>query len=267
MASFGNDKADEEAEPLYSSRRDESECHCQRKRPRRYLCLGASLLYLLLAVLYILLWIQFYKLNSAVATDIIPDLFPSLARASVIRKDSRVFPLTVAGTPFAGDPSAELDHAWHDLLKDTTIRVSKDDLAYYNVTSLPLADGSGFASELFMTHELHCLKKVRQWIYKETYFTHVQGLELNELKRHVDHCIETLRQGIMCRGDVSLGTYTYLRGSIDVTARSWGKHQCVDFEALITWARERAVDVAQPGVLAQAESLGDEHFTDRKPPH
>ena len=39
----------------------------------------------------------------------------------------------------------------------TVFRVSKEDLDYYGVQSLPLADGSGFASEVFMTHELHCL--------------------------------------------------------------------------------------------------------------
>ncbi|KAI8629702.1 hypothetical protein F5Y19DRAFT_475152 [Xylariaceae sp. FL1651] len=218
-------------------------------------------------MLYIALWIRLSISRSTETANMTLELFPSLAKTLAFRKDSRVFPLTVAGTSFAGDPSAELDKAWHDLLEDTTIRVSKADLDYYNITSLPLADGSGFASELFMTHELHCLKKVRQWIYKDTYFTQVQGLERNELKRHVDHCIETLRQGIMCRGDVSLGTYTYLRGSSYVTARSWGTHQCVDFEALIAWARERAVNIFQPGVLVQPQDLGDEHFTERKRPH
>ena len=103
-------------------------------------------------------------------------LLSALAVSSAYRKDTRVFPLTVAGTPFAGFPSAELDHAWHELLEGlhyrknrnrfvaelhdltgTIIKVSAEDLGYYNVTSLPLADGSGFASEIFMTHELHCL--------------------------------------------------------------------------------------------------------------
>jgi Mycotoxin biosynthesis protein UstYa len=149
---------------------------------------------------------------------------------------------------------------------DTTIRVSGADLAYYNVTSLPLSDG-GYASELFMTHELHCLKKVRQWIYKEAYFEDVQGLARNELKRHVDHCIETLRQGIMCRGDVSLGTYTYISEGNSVTARSWGSHQCVDFDALIGWAKERAVDIFQPGMIPSPDEVGAEHITLKKEPH
>lgn len=82
-----------------------------------------------------------------------------------------------------------------------------------------------------------------------------------------DHCIETLRQGILCRGDVSLGTYTYLSGSHEVTARSWGMHQCVDFEALQTWMRGRSLDIFRDGVLADPSSLGPEHFTERKVPH
>jgi hypothetical protein len=43
----------------------------------------------------------------------------------------------------------------------------------------------------------------------------------------------------MCRGDVSLGTYTYLSGGgNDVTARSWGSHQCIDFDDSTTFKNE-----------------------------
>lgn len=100
---------------------------------------------------------------------------PALAKFNrmAYRRNSRAFPLTVAGTPFAGVPSPELDRAWHDLPEcsqppfqsyldywycvGTVIKVSKEDLDYNNVTSLPLANGSGYASEIFMTHEIHCL--------------------------------------------------------------------------------------------------------------
>ena len=37
------------------------------------------------------------------------------------------------------------------------MRVSKKDLDFYNVTSIALADGSGYAAELGVHHELHCL--------------------------------------------------------------------------------------------------------------
>ncbi|KAI0381223.1 hypothetical protein F5Y04DRAFT_86075 [Hypomontagnella monticulosa] len=262
---------DSEAEPLYplsegntEAPRRHRKARCGRRTHSRFANTFVVVAYLILVILYFILLIRFITSKPG-AID--PGLFPSLARSSAFRQQNRVFPLTVKGTPFAGDPSAELDRAWHDLLEDTTIRVAKEDLAYYNVTSLPLADGSGFASELFVTHELHCLKKIRQWIYKETYFEHVQGLARNELKRHIDHCIETLRQGIMCRGDVSLGTYTYLSGGNDVTARSWGRHQCVDFETLLAWTREHSVDIFQPGVLIKPEDLSPEYITEKTPPH
>ncbi|KAL6704156.1 hypothetical protein ACN47E_008716 [Coniothyrium glycines] len=223
---------------------------------------------ILFCALYINLSIRHAQVTSELS-NIQPEFFPSLekSKSTAYRKENRVFPLTVAGTPFAGVPSQELDRAWHELLADTVIRVSKEDLDYYNVTSLPLADGSGYASEIFMTHEIHCLKKIRQWIYKETYFEHVQGFARNELERHVNHCIETLRQGILCRGDVSLGTYTYLSGSSEVTARSWASHQCVDAEALLSWTKARAIDMTAPGLLVRPEDVGPEHITTKKVPH
>ena len=71
-----------------------------------------------------------------------------------------------------------------------------------------------------------------------------------------DHCIETLRQGIMCRGDVSLATYSYVKGTSSVTARTWGHHQCLDFDSLTSWIKARSVDIFQEGVLFPPEELG-----------
>ena len=70
----------------------------------------------------------------------------------------------------------------------------------------------------------------------------------------------------MCRGDVSLATYTYLKGTSDVTARTWGKHQCVDYDALSAWTKERAVDMFEEGILAKPGDLGEVHFTEKKQP-
>ena len=71
----------------------------------------------------------------------------------------------------------------------------------------------------------------------------------------IDHCIETLRQGIMCRGDVSLATYSYIKGTKNVTARTWGHHQCIDYDSLMAWVKERAVDIFQEGALMPPDQL------------
>lgn len=72
----------------------------------------------------------------------------------------------------------------------------------------------------------------------------------------------------MCRGDVSLGTYTYLSGDgNDVTARSWASHQCVDFDALMEWTKSRVINIFAEGVLVKSEDVGSEHITERTKPH
>lgn len=84
------------------------------------------------------------------------------------------------------------------------MRVSASDLAYFNLTSIPLADGSGYAAELGVHHELHCLvcarsdnceknerltfdfqKKIRHWIYRDYYLGNETSAELEEWKFHI----------------------------------------------------------------------------------
>lgn len=85
-----------------------------------------------------------------------------------------------------------------------------------------------------------------------------------------DHCIETLRQGIMCRGDVSLATYTYLGNSSytqGVTARTWGPHQCANFDDIMKWGQDNFVDMFAPGVLMDPKNTPEVHFTAIRVPH
>ena len=62
--------------------------------------------------------------------------------------------------------------------------MSKEDLDYYNTTSVPFADGSGYAAELGVMHELHCLKKIRHWIWKD-YYLDPTTEDMVEYRAHV----------------------------------------------------------------------------------
>lgn len=68
----------------------------------------------------------------------------------------------------------------------------------------------------------------------------------------------------MCRSDVSLATYTYFKGTLDITARTWGKHQCVDYNALSAWVKGHAINIFEEGVLAKPEDLDELHFTENQ---
>ena len=168
-----------------------------------------------------------------------------------------------------------------------------------------------------MHHELHCLKKIRHYVHREYYLVNETEAEMVEWEAHIgdhplsllslsltfsslpfpnerygqtdprdggnlDHCVEYLREAIICRGDPSLSTFKWLPGkpngtsssastssssaspsgagrgvgSAHLTAVAEGHHQCVDWKRLMSWVRERAVPIFEPGVLVQPDAVG-----------
>jgi hypothetical protein len=71
----------------------------------------------------------------------------------------------------------------------------------------------------------------------------------------LDHCIEALRASIICHGDTSLFTFAWLdgiEGQVTET-RDDAYHQCVNYDALMGWIHERAVDLFDPNLLAMSQ--------------
>lgn len=59
-------------------------------------------------------------------------------------------------SPFTGSPGPESDRAWHDLLSNMSVRVSREELERGNQTSVELP-GGGYMAWLGVFHELHCV--------------------------------------------------------------------------------------------------------------
>ncbi|KAF2010396.1 hypothetical protein BU24DRAFT_454773 [Aaosphaeria arxii CBS 175.79] len=146
--------------------------------------------------------------------------------------------------PYKGPPSPELDAAWHDLLAPTAIRASKEDMDRMNRTSIPLEDGSGYFVTLDVYHQLHCLKYIRHSIHPEYYTINESNKE-----EHLDHCLDVIRQYIMCNADVTVNTYTWR----DDKQKPWpvftSKHKCVDWDALHGWALDHSFDGFDPALI------------------
>ncbi|KAI0432183.1 hypothetical protein F5Y09DRAFT_354186 [Xylaria sp. FL1042] len=158
--------------------------------------------------------------------------------------------------PFSGPPSPEGDQAWSDLVKYSHVRVSGEDLRRVNKTSIPLpGEKDTYWGILGVIHELHCLKRIRQYMYKDYYFPNLTAEQERLNLLHNDHCIEILRQATMCRGDVSIITMFWQDDNpIPVTDFSV-PHACVNWDALYVWAKERSFDPMKPGYL-QHPTLG-----------
>lgn len=57
----------------------------------------------------------------------------------------------------------------------------------------------------------------------------------------LDHCIDYLRQVIMCHGDVTPITFEWVPEIQGLIAHHSTEHLCRDFKALYGWAKSRGV--------------------------
>ncbi|ESZ94410.1 hypothetical protein SBOR_5203 [Sclerotinia borealis F-4128] len=141
-----------------------------------------------------------------------------------------------AGSLYKGDPRPELDLAWHNLVKNNNLRISKEELEKLDRTALPLADGSGYYAQLNVYHHLHCLKFMREAFYAD-YYPDAQG---PTTKMHVDHCIDDIRQALMCHADTSITTFEWEEGIRRPMPDFAGWHTCNNWQVLDDWATSRA---------------------------
>ena len=75
--------------------------------------------------------------------------------------------------------------------------------------------------------------------------------------RHPEHCIELLRQAAICKGDTSVTSFKWLRNNTsEPTTKEGVLHRCVNWDQLSGWARERRVDLFNPGLLVR-EGAGE----------
>ncbi|KAI1178231.1 hypothetical protein F4777DRAFT_576288 [Nemania sp. FL0916] len=88
-------------------------------------------------------------------------------------------------THFTGRPGPEWEKSIHELMKGTLIRVSDEELKLYGSASIPFRDG-GYAAGLGVAHNLHCVKKLKEFIYRDHFFPKLDptGAEFEYLQSH-----------------------------------------------------------------------------------
>lgn len=121
-------------------------------------------------------------------------------------------------------------------------------------------DGKYFAI-ISVAHQLHCVDLIRKYMFREHYpdypaFKDSESMivehvgtsdsshsmtEQNVTDRHrTDHCIDFIRQNIMCNGDVGIMPFTDRGKDKPPKARFSGKRICRDFRAIQDWASAHA---------------------------
>ncbi|KAM3087045.1 hypothetical protein ACMFMF_000978 [Clarireedia jacksonii] len=183
----------------------------------------------------------------------------SLPARPAIEWEIRKFETKTRGNPFVGEPRPELEEAWHDLLRHDNLHVDFDDFDK-DMPVIKLADGSGAIAQLTVFHALHCLKKLRQWVYKDHYYASASEARLALEAGHADHCIEYIRENLMCKPDISLITYRWVNGTRGnekigeskaplPSNKDLSDHECVNWERINSWAEDRAFDLFRLDLL------------------
>ena len=106
-------------------------------------------------------------------------------------------------------------------------------------------------------------------MYRDHYYPKLTEPDYSEHKNHVgkdvlsfchreslptfrtEHCIELLREAIICQGDIAVTPFKWLGDSFEPTPKDGVMHQCVNWDRLSGWAQERAVDLYDPELLVK----------------
>lgn len=143
--------------------------------------------------------------------------------------------------PYTGGPNEQTGKTWKSLMRGYNIRVPRW-LLQPGQDSIPLADGSDdVVGSLGVFHYLHCLDSIRHQIAGKGCHDNDWGKE-GILPAHFDHCIESLRQWLMCQPDLTLRTTYWTTGDdgeVFAQANNTVEHTCVDWSVVAKWTQER----------------------------
>ncbi|OAA74189.1 oligopeptide transporter [Cordyceps fumosorosea ARSEF 2679] len=151
---------------------------------------------------------------------------------------------------YSGAPSEELDKAWHDLLNTQNVRVEAEYFKHHGREKIGVGvpGSTDYIGTLNVFHELHCIKRLHQFMYPDYYFSDFTQHQMDMNRLHNEHCLDFLRQSAMCHGDIGLITYIWRQDSRLPVVNSTS-HQCVNWDKLYAWSEDRAVDMLKPGWL------------------
>lgn len=135
-----------------------------------------------------------------------------------------------------------------------------------NRTNRVQVDGGDFAGVLGVYHHMHCLNNLRRVVHWDCYGPllangkHPEGFSKEHsgqgenamttaaatrlTEKLADHCIDSIRQALMCHANTALYTAERLNDShvpINKELRSSAVTRCVKWDNLHQWARARAL--------------------------
>ncbi|KZT31466.1 hypothetical protein SISSUDRAFT_995092 [Sistotremastrum suecicum HHB10207 ss-3] len=165
-----------------------------------------------------------------------------------IRYEQKVFDELGTRTIYHGPPNDETDQAWYDLYMVGLSRITKEEAAMLpNWTEPIVGDEDHYIITLDYIHQLHCLNMVRMALWPERYGEPVLGEPIMKDDPtpfdHVDHCINILRENIVCNADITPDPYQWDEDKRQIMPRFDSVRTCRNFEAIQEWQMQHRMTV------------------------
>jgi len=166
-------------------------------------------------------------------------------------------------TKYQGPPTDEVDENWDELYDAVGItRIDRDMAKQLPNRTVPIpGDIDHYIVGLDVFHQLHCLNNLRKLIWPERYHVLDMHKESEEAWEdhinHLDHCVDNLRQALMCHGDISTLYWEWIPESQRALAHAETTHTCRNFDRIWQWAFEHKLDGDFDSYVHVADPLYD----------
>ncbi|KAF2234770.1 hypothetical protein EV356DRAFT_144142 [Viridothelium virens] len=112
---------------------------------------------------------------------------------------------------------------------------------------------------LGVSHELHCIKMLRQWNYRDHYHPNLSESDHVHWDIHADHCLELLRSAALCHADTTLTTFRWDQKPKPMLNTKLAPHKCVKWQPLIASLEHRVVSEREMQNLINPLLLRESH--------
>ncbi|KAG1787747.1 uncharacterized protein HD556DRAFT_936759 [Suillus plorans] len=182
----------------------------------------------------------------------IPSIYSSAAVEPVILRLNGTFDFP---SIYRGPPSPEIDAVWNRISRDVgPTRMTREEMLKAGTTSTELRSkvrypeevGGGYMTSIEAVHQLHCVNLLRKASWFEHYSASTDRsfqFPPDAIHRHIGHCIEMIRQNIMCRADTTMLTWHWVQGYDSPHAKFSTRHRCRNFEKIMDWSTEHAIHI------------------------